>query len=243
MVEAECYPEGKHIYEDERQRLAKLYGMSRRMVFQDYQNVEELSLASTLAAGSTSTHDLAEITQPVVALYALLRWQEDLRRTTNAAGPVGGRGYNPTNISGWMQPGGLNIRSIISHIEVLVGSNNSALRQIRVEDLTEYEHCRSFKGTAGVGIPAWSYSHDATRENAVLGFIDPSQMDKLRIRFYIQDADPDNVSGLGAGAVDTIGEASTTDNMAASSNLICTVVAQTVNQINADMHQLRRPYN
>ena len=101
MVEAYCYPEGKHIYDNERNRLAKLYGMSRRMVFQEYQNVENLSLAASLAAGQTSTYDMAELTLPITACYVLLRWNEDLARVTNGSGPVGGKGYNPTNISGW----------------------------------------------------------------------------------------------------------------------------------------------
>lgn len=98
MIEAELYPEGQHIYDNERQRLAKLYGMSRRMVFQEYQYVKNVSLAASLAAGSTSTQDLTELTQPIVAMYAIGRWQEDLDRKTNDNGPSGGKGYNPTNI-------------------------------------------------------------------------------------------------------------------------------------------------
>lgn len=51
-----------------------------------------------------------------------------------------------------------------------------ALRQERVETVVDFFHPLFFKGDSGAAILAWSYSHDATRENAVLGFIDPSQV-------------------------------------------------------------------
>lgn len=67
-------------------------------------------------------------------------------------------------------------------------------------------------------------------------------MDKLRLRLTVQDADPNNVTGLGAGAIDTIGEASALD-IGTSGDMKVTVIAQTVNQLNLDHHQLRHPFN
>src|SRR5690606_27510985 len=71
---------------------------------------------------------------------------------------------------------------IITHLEGRVGSNAFWLKKTRVQHLLDYERARVFKGSgvqptatgniAAPAIPIVSFSHDPTRENAALGFID-----------------------------------------------------------------------
>jgi hypothetical protein len=233
---ANLYCEYQHLYDFQRARLAQEYSNFRRYVFNDIQNHgpnQSIAAAGTLLNGSTTfAVPLRELTQPVETLVILPRWANDLNRLVTQAG--GSRGRNNWNF-GWFNPGGVAVNfPIIQSVLVQSGTNNFALRQTDVENLYLYETSRKFQGSNSLrpAILPWTYSHDPSMENAVLGFLDFSQADAPQL--VVQFSNVAALADIAAAAIDDIG---------VSSGLDISVVAFTVNQLNFNKKQIRRPYN
>jgi hypothetical protein len=124
---------------------------------------------------------------------------------------------------------------IFEYAEIRCGTNSSAQRRTRVEYLVQYEHCRAFRGSPGLAIMKISYCHDASRENAVIGFNDFSQQDKPILVLTTRTITvPASLGTVGAAAIADIG---------VSSDLVCDVIADTVNELIFAQSQVSRPHN
>ena len=114
---------------------------------------------------------------------------------------------------------------------VKVGANSFLLKPTHVDTLLTYEHARHFKGSNAPAILKWSYSHDPTRENAVLGFIDPSQTDRPQLILSLQTSGPTlNYATIDAAATADIG---------INSALVVDVLAFTKNRLHFDNFLIR----
>lgn len=241
--------EGVHLVDEERKAHEMIYKQPRRYMFREAQYCTPVRVpGATTLNGSVIDISLREINQPVVALYVIIRWAADVDRVVGGAGADQGRRL--FNVRGWYNPGASATptgQPIISHIEGLSGANIQFLKRTRVSRLLEYERARVYKGKTilprdveeipGAAIPHVSFSHDPTKENAVLGFIDFAQMDspKLRLTFFSQA-----VGGVATNA--TINAAATVD-IGTNSDLEITVVADTFNQLNFARNAMARPLN
>lgn len=237
--DSSMYVEGKHIIDSERRMMEEIYRAPRRYFFRDYQHATPVRVLGTqgLNTGTTVDIPLREINQPVVGLQVHLRWAADLDRVEGGAG--GTRGRNRFNYGGWFNPGGAITNAglpIVAFVEGRVGSNAFFLRQTRVEILIRYEKARAYKGSGvengSVAIIHFAFSHDASRENAQLGFIDFSQLDNpvLRLTFNTDSGH----ATINAAATADIGQ---------NSDLDIQVVADTFNQLNFAKSVTGRPYN
>lgn len=238
-VFTECYllAEGVHVADSERKLQEEIYMKPRRMLIREHQYCTPVRVSGTLSltAGATVDISLREINQPVVAIYVLFRWAADLDRRTGGVG--GSTGCNRFNTSGWWVPGGTLTTAanaaIITHLEGRVGSNAFWLKKTRVQHLLDYERARVYKGSGvqaiatgnvpAPAIPTVSFSHDPTRENASLGFVDFSQSDNPVLRVYF--------GHQGVSSAATINNAATTD-IGGNSDLEVLVIADTITQLN-----------
>lgn len=238
-VFTECYllAEGVHVADSERKVQEQIYMSPRRMLIREHQYCTPIRVsgATSLTAGAQIDISLREINQPCTSIYVLFRWATDLDRICGGAG--GSLGTNRFNVNGWWMPGGTLTTAangpIITHLEGRVGSNAFWLKKTRVQHLLDYERARVFKGSgvqptatgniAAPAIPIVSFSHDPTRENAALGFIDFSQSDNPVLRVYF--------GHQGVAGPATINAAATTD-IGANSDLEVLVIADTITQLN-----------
>jgi hypothetical protein len=230
--------EGIHVTKQERQKMEMIYQKPRRYLFRDYQHVQPFVVPSTQALnGATLEFNIRDINQPVVGIMILCRWQSDLNRADGGAG--GTRGRNWFNVGGWFNPGGATDATglpVISHVQGRVGSSAEWLRTVEVDRLLNYEKARTLKGSGlENGDPAvmyYSFSHDPSLENAVLGYTDFSQMDNatLRLTFNTQNS------------LATINDAALQD-IGVGSALEVLVIGDTFNQLNFSKSLVGRPFN
>jgi hypothetical protein len=238
FADSYLYVEGKHIANREREAHAAASRAPHLMLFREHQYVEHRRVpAATPLTGGFFDVEMGEITQPVVALYIMLRWADDLDRVDGGAG--GGRGRNLWNVGGWMNPGGATDNTglpIVKFIEGRAGSNLLWLQKTEVEHLLDYERLRAFQGSGlqggGPAIPAISFSHDPSANNACLGFVDFSQSDRPKLRLYWNEEH--GSATVGAAANVDIGSVSDLDVL---------IVADTISQISVANAQLVRPIN
>jgi len=224
--------EYEHVYDDERAKLEQIYSMPRRYVFDEYQYNSTVRIPGTQALSGSLDVELRNFNQPVSFWVVIFRWAADLDRVNLLADPglvEATFGFRAFNVDDWYNAGD----PLISHVTVKSGSSNFILKRSPVQRLVTYEHARVYKGSNDVGVISWSHSYDPSRPNAVLGFVDPSQMERpvLTLEF----------SGT-AAAYATINAAATA-LLGANSDLDVTVLAATKNQLNFDNHQVRHPFN
>ncbi len=92
--------EGFHLTKRERATLAETYKQKPfSFVFRDQQYASSTSFALGTVLPSTQTFNLTNINQPVMALFFVFRWLDDLSRVAGGAGGV--RGRNTLNVAGW----------------------------------------------------------------------------------------------------------------------------------------------
>lgn len=224
--------EGFHLNNEERKRLAYCYKQTPHAItFDDQQYAAQSIVPAGTALPTTWTYDLQNINQPVTCMAFVLRWKDDLERRTAEAG--GTQGRNLSNIAGWYSPGG-GSNAIVESFQIRSG-NNDVLATISAERLVGYQHTRDFKGESGVAIPAWSYSHDASMKNAVLGFVSFDQIERPRV--VVQFRQPT----LGAAHA-TVGSAANAD-IGTTSDLVIDLVGFTKMQIEQANFLLSRPFN
>lgn len=224
--------EGYHVDKKERREVASIYKQARLAItFDDCQYSTFFDIPAATSTTALVSFQLQNISQPVTFLCFIFRWVNDLAR--RAGGANGTRGYNPTNIAGWYNPGA-TASSILSTLNIKSG-NNDVLRTIPFERLVGYQHDRDFKGDSGIALPAVSFAHDASMKNAVTGFLSFDQIE--RPTAYIQLQTPTRGT-----AHATVGAAATAD-IGASSDLRVQVVAFTKMDIDIMNFLLSRPFN
>lgn len=231
LADSNLLAEYEHVYDDERAQLEEIYSMPRRYVFSE-QQYYSFRIPATQTLGTTLSFTLRNFDQPAYIAAILFRWAADLDRVNLLADPglvEPTFGFRLFNVDDWYNQGS----PIITHVAVKVGSNNYLLKRTPVQRLISYEHHRSFKGSADIAMPTWTYSHDPSRPNAVLGFVDPSQMDQPTLEL---------TTSTSTGPWATVGAAATA-LLGASSDLDVMVVLFTHNQLNFDKHQVRHPFN
>lgn len=237
VEEGGLFLEGVHVEESELLSMEALYRGAFQQYFSEQQYVSQYTLSSStqLNGTSTATIRLDEITQPVTSLYIMCRWAKDLDRTT--AVTDGTYGYCPFNVGGWYSPGGVNL-PVFEYVEIKTGSNNNVVKRVRVEQLMWLEHARAFRGSPNVAVMKVSFSHDASRENSVLGYMDFSGLDKPVLILTTR-----NVATTGTyDGSPTIGKASVID-IGVSGDMYIDVIAHTVNQINFASGQMKHLIN
>lgn len=163
------FAEGQHIYEAERRMLEKIYAAPRTYTFDEFQtsSVKIIDASETLD-GNVIQVPLDGFNQPTQAMYVFMRWTNDLTRTVGGATNKGVRGRDYWNVAGWYNPDGGPNRPMVKTVSVKVGANAYMLKPTAVETLMDYEHTRSWKGSNPPAVLKWTWSHDPTRENAVL---------------------------------------------------------------------------
>ncbi len=225
------FTEGSHVNRAERRMLATFYKQRPfSITFDDQQFSQEENIVGTTGLPFTQNFRLTNINQPVSALVFLLRWADDLTRVTNGAN--GTRGRNRFNIGGVYNPGG-GSNGIVDTIRVRTG-NNDIIATFPVQRLLDYQHVRDFKGNAGLGLPAVSFSRDFCMKNAVLGFIGFDQIEQPNVTIQYR------VPTLGA-AFATFNAAATAD-IGGNSDLRVQVLGYTKNQIDQASFLLSRPF-
>jgi len=105
--------------------------------------------------------------------------------------------------------------------------NSDILSSVPARLLVTHQHYRDFKGDANVAIPGWSYSHDATSVNAVLGFISFEQIDRPRMTINLR------VPTLGTAHASV--NAAATADIGQNSDLTVQICAFTKNEIDQGM--------
>jgi len=224
---------GYHINNNERDFLIKAYTAHPFAIhFDDQQYSTEFHILGTTTFPASFDFQLTNINQPVNALFVIFRWTADLDRRLGVAG--GTRGFSPTNFAGWFNPGGGATNEIVNTIGLFSG-NTDLLSTISANMLVKHQHYRDFKGDANVAIPGWSYSHDATAVNAVLGFISFEQIDRPRLRVTLR------VPTLGTAHASV--NAAATADIGTNSDLTIQVVAFTKNEIDLANFIINRPFN
>jgi hypothetical protein len=236
FAELTLHCEGQHIYDAERRQLEKIYAAPRTYTFDEVQtSVRRIVPAATTLDGGKISVQLDNFNQPSQAMYVFIRWRNDVERTVGAATAKGVRGRDYWNVAGWFNPDGGSNRPIVSTVAVRVGSNSYMLKESRVETILDYEHTRHWKGSNPPAVLKWTWSHDPTRENAVLGFLDPSQVDRPVLELNTQSSGPSN-------ALNTIGDVSTLD-IGESSDLVIDVLSFSKNRLHYDNFLIRHPFN
>lgn len=247
----ECYllVEGVHVGDQEAKAMEQIYKMPRRYICREAQHCTPVRVpAATLLNGTFVDISMREINQPCVAVYVVMRWAADIDRVTGGTGAT--RGCRLFNTRGWYNPGGLTTargQPIVASLEGRSGSNMRWLKKTPVQRLLEYERNRVYKGSGlrfdqyGMNkgaVPHICFSHDPTKENAVLGFMDFAQGDNpvLRVEFRVLPA----VNNVTACA--NIGEAANED-IGQVSDLEILVIADTVKQITLANHGIASPLN
>lgn len=231
------YIEGQHIFEDERQMHEALACKPRRMLFSEQQLVKNVRFgAAQSTVNQVLTVEMRELTQPVASAFVLIRWGDDLDRTCGDVARGVGRGYDPWNVGGWYDNAGTVPATnlpLVRSMRIDSGGTLFPLQETEINTLLQYEHSRKFKGTWSAAIPHWTYSHDPSRPNAVLGFLDFSLIDNPRMRLTLQNP----------GASATIGAAAVNDTASATSELDITVVCFTHNLLHTHQNALFHPFN
>ncbi len=141
--------------------------------------------------------------------------------------------------AGWFNPGGGATNSIVQSLQLRSG-NTAILETIPTDRLVTHQHYRDFKGDANIAIPAWSYSHNASATNAVLGFVSFEQIDQPQLVVNLR------VPTLGTAHA-TVGAAANADigvgAGTAGADLVISVVAYTKNEVDQADMLLARPFN
>lgn len=235
VLESGIFLEGVHVEESEVMEKEALHRGAFQQYFAESQYVSSATVAfGTTMNGATTTIRLDEVTQPVSALYIMCRWKNDLERIH--ADPYGTYGYCPFNVGGWYSAGGTQL-PLFEYAEIRTGSNNNVLKRVRVEQILWLEHARAFRGSPNVAVMKISFSHDPSRENAVLGYMDFSGLDKPVLSLTTRTNS--TYTTVGALANLDIGTTSTTS----LSDLQIDVIAKTVNQINFANGQMKHLIN
>lgn len=226
--------DGVHVYEAERKQLTTIYQGERTMTFDEAQRSvrREFPVGESLSS-NTLVIPLDNLSQPTTTIYIFLRWKADLDRVAGG-GPVGAwpRGRDYFNVGGWYNPGGGANRPIVKTVSIKAGGSAFVLKPTSVQQLMVYHQQQRFKGSEVVAVLKATWSLEPTRENAVLGFFDPSQIDRMQLLLELQTT----------GGQTTIGAASNLD-IGEQSPLVVDVLASTKNRLHFDNHLVRHPFN
>jgi hypothetical protein len=248
FLECSLYCEGRHIFDAERMDMENLYRQPRRYFFREAQVSNPMFFAAAATPGTIATTTIREFTQPTVALYLLIRAEDDLLRICSNGVALSSFGRNNYNFSPWFAPGGVQNCPLIKTAEITAGSNMWLLKPTDITNLLTYEHQRCYKGSGvestAPAIPHISFSMDPTMENAQLGFVDPAQMDNIVLRltlnsqFFFISAPP----GLVLTSAATVGDVMT-GVIGSASRLQIDVVADTFNELNFGKAMVGRSHN
>lgn len=233
--------EGKHLFDSERVVLEKIYKQPRRYFLREYQPSNSITVAGTHVPGDVITANLREFSQPMVAMYFVIRAAKDLARDCTTG--TGSFGRNLINFSPWIQPF-TGAPPIFSQFEITVGSNAWLLKATPVDHLLAYEEMRSFKGVpwefTNPAIPKIAFSHSPTVENAQLGYVDPSQMDNIQLKVTVNPllSTAAHVAAANINAVMTA-----TSTIGENSDVQIDVIADTFSELNFGRAMIARGIN
>ena len=174
------FTEGSHLNRAERRDIATFYKMRPfSLTFDDQQYTTEEIVLGTQTLPFAQNFLMSGVNQPVSVLAIIPRWDDDMSRVTNGAN--GSRGRNRWNWGGVILPGGAGVSNgIMQDIRIRTG-NNDIIATIPVDRLLNFQHTRDFKGPAGAGPPAYSFSRDFSMKNAVMGFVGFDQIEQPQV--------------------------------------------------------------
>jgi len=233
--------EGKHIFDTERRALEAIYKAPRRFFLREYQPSNPIVVSGASTPGTIITANLREFSQPMVAMYFLIRASVDLVRDCTTG--TGSFGRNLINFTPWIQPF-TGAPPIFSTFEITVGSNAWLLKSSPVDHLLAYEQMRCFKGVpwefTNPAIPMLSFSHAPTVENAQLGYVDPSQMDNIQLKITVN---PLLSTSAHVAAADIDAVMTATSTIGENSDVQVDVIADTFSQLNFGRCMIARGIN
>jgi hypothetical protein len=230
--------EGVHIQQDERNMLLQFYDSTPFSIhFDDQQYASQIIIPFNQAVPGTFTAQLLNVTQPVVALFVLFRWQDDMTRV--AGGANGTRGRDMWNFSGPYNAGGGAQDSILSTVRLTSG-NTDVFKEMPLQRLNTFQHYVDFQGPANTSIANISYSYNAVIPNSCLGFVSFEQIERPQIRVSF-------VTPQTGTAFATVGDAANADigiaNNVVGANLLMDVVAFTKNEVALAKYLMARAFN
>jgi hypothetical protein len=229
---------GQHIQEDERQMILDFMNSNAFSIhFDDIQYAQEIIIPFNQAIPGSFQAPVLNITQPTTSLFFIFRWANDLART--AGQPNGTRGRDVWNWTGPYNAGGGTQDSILASMRLSTG-NTDIIKAVPLKRLRSWQHYVDFQGPATTPVAGFSYSHNPSITNSVLGFVSFEQIERPLMTLTFQ------VPGVGVPFA-TVGAAANADigSAAAStdSNLVCNIIAFTKNEIAVAKFLLARAFN